>query len=381
VQPICAKKEAMYSQQIRVKRIFLIFVAASVAIGISAGAFGGDASRAMQPKQASFQIRNEFKVQVPKGAKTVRMWFSVPQEDAVSVIREFSVAADFPVHYYRDDWGNRVGYAEVDAPAEGPITIREEFGLTRTETRNDIDPSRTRSLTDQERAALFAYLQPSSHVIVNDQIKSLSASIVGGETNPILAARKIYNWTLENVDYWVKDPDHLKASPVGSTEYCLRTKTGNCTDFHSLFASLAMASGIPTRMVYGSLLKPTLNGIQIDGSYHCWIQFFAPNYGWLPLDVSLANIYGKEFLVTDKNKKLVELTTATGYKGLDRSKVDYYFGNLDERRVTWSTGRDLILQPPQNDGPVNALTKIYVEVDGKQSADWTREFTYAESTK
>jgi transglutaminase-like putative cysteine protease len=381
VQPICAKKEAMYSQQIRVKRIFLIFVAASVAIGISAGAFGGDASRAMQPKQASFQIRNEFKVQVPKGAKTVRMWFSVPQEDAVSVIREFSVAADFPVHYYRDDWGNRVGYAEVDAPAEGPITIREEFGLTRTETRNDIDPSRTRSLTDQERAALFAYLQPSSHVIVNDQIKSLSASIVGGETNPILAARKIYNWTLENVDYWVKDPDHLKASPVGSTEYCLRTKTGNCTDFHSLFASLAMAAGIPTRMVYGSLLKPTLNGIQIDGSYHCWIQFFAPNYGWLPLDVSLANIYGKEFLVTDKNKKLVELTTATGYKGLDRSKMDYYFGNLDERRVTWSTGRDLILQPPQNDGPVNALTKIYVEVDGKQSADWTREFTYAESTK
>jgi transglutaminase-like putative cysteine protease len=142
-----------------------------------------------------------------------------------------------------------------------------------------------------------------------------------------------------------------------------------------------MAAGIPTRMVYGSLLKPTLNGIEIDGSYHCWIQFFAPNYGWLPLDVSLANIYGKEFPVTDKNKKLVELTTATGYKGLDRSKVDYYFGNLDERRVTWSMGRDLILQPPQNDGPVNSLVKIYVEVDGKQSADWTREFTYTEVTK
>jgi transglutaminase-like putative cysteine protease len=381
VHTLCTKKEAMHSQRIRIKPIFLSFVAASVALGISHRMFGGDASKPAQPRQASFQVRNEFKVQVPKGAKTVRMWFSVPQEDAVSVIREFSVAADFPVHYYRDDWGNRVGYAEVNAPAEGPITIREAFGLTRTETRNDIDPSRTRPLTAQERAALFAYLQPSSHVIVNDQIKSLSATIVGGETNPILAAREIYNWTLDNVDYWVKDPDHLKASPVGSTEYCLRTKTGNCTDFHSLFASLAMAAGIPTRMVYGSLLKPTLNGIQIDGSYHCWIQFFAPNYGWLPLDVSLANIYGKEFPVTDKNKKLVELTTATGYKGLDPGKVDYYFGNLDERRVTWSAGRDLILQPPQNDGPVNALTKIYVEVDGKQSADWTREFTYTEVAK
>jgi len=164
VHPLFTKKEAMHSQRIRIKPIFLSFVATSVVLVISVRMFGG--SKPAQPKQASFQVRNEFKVQVPKGAKTVRMWFSVPQEDAVSVIREFSVAADFPVHYYRDDWGNRVGYAEVNAPAEGPITIREGFGLTRTETRNDIDPTRTRPLTDQERAALFAYLQPSSHVAI-----------------------------------------------------------------------------------------------------------------------------------------------------------------------------------------------------------------------
>ncbi|HZW95848.1 MAG TPA: transglutaminase-like domain-containing protein [Candidatus Eremiobacteraceae bacterium] len=363
------------------KPISLAFLVAGAAVAVSVHAFDGAVSKIVQPKHASFQIKNEFKIQPPKGAKMVRMWFAVPQEDAASAIHELRVTADFPVQYFRDDWGNRVGYAEVSAPADGPITIREEFELTRTEIRNTIDPAKTRPLTDQERAALFAYLQPSTHVIVNDQVKSLSASIVGGETNPILAARKIYNWTLENVDYWVKDPDHLKASPVGSTEYCLRTKTGNCTDFHSLFASLAMAAGIPTRMVYGSLLKPTLNGVPIDGSYHCWIYFFAPNYGWLPLDVSLANIYGKEFPVTDKNKKLVELTTATGYKGLDPSKVDYYFGNLDERRVTWSMGRDLIMQPPQEDGPVNALAKIYVEIDGKQANDRTRELTYAEETK
>jgi len=29
-------------------------------------------------------------------------------------------------------------------------------------------------------------------------------------------------------------------------------------------------------------------------------------------------------------------------------------------------GRDLIMQPPQEDGPVNALAKMYVEIDGKQ---------------
>ena len=56
-----------------------------------------------------------------------------------------------------------------------------------------------------------------------------------------------------------------------------------------------MAAGIPTRMIYGSLMKPTLDGVPVDASYHCWIQFYAPNLGWVPLNVSLANIYGKEF--------------------------------------------------------------------------------------
>jgi hypothetical protein len=76
---------------------------------------------------------------------------------------------------------------------------------------------------------------------------------------------------------------------------------------------------------------------------------------------------------------LVESTTSTGYHGVDLNKVDYYFGNLDERRVVWSVGRDLVMQPPQEDGPVNSLSKIYVEVDGRQSTAWTRVFTYRES--
>jgi transglutaminase-like putative cysteine protease len=350
----------------------MLFVLLNVGMAVSVNADPKPA----QPEKASFEIKNVLTVKVPKDAHTVRVWFAVPQENAYSVVTKFNVASDYPVSYNKDSWDNRVGYVEVIAPDKPQFTITETFDLQRTEMRNVIDPSKTRPLTDAERKALERYVLPTTYVIVNDDIKKLSAQIVGGEANPVLAARKLYDWTLQNVDYWVKYPDRLKASPVGSTDYCLRTKTGNCTDFHSLFASLAMASGIPVKMVYGSLLKPTLNGIQVDASYHCWILFYAPNYGWLPLDVSLANIYGKEFPLTDQNKKLVELTTATGYHGIDMSKVDYYFGNLDDRRVTWSTGRDLIMQPPQDDGPVNSLPKMYVEVDGKQSTDWTREFTY-----
>jgi transglutaminase-like putative cysteine protease len=333
---------------------------------------------AQTPQQASFHVKNAFTVKVPKGSQRVRVWFAVPQQDSQSAISNFNVVADGAVRYETDSWGNRNGYLEVQSPKTDKITIREEFDLTRSEIINHIDAAATRPLADWERTALSRYLQATTHVVINDKIKALSASIVGGETNPVLAARKLYDWTLQNVEYWVKDPDHLKASPVGSTDYCLLNKTGNCTDFHSLFASLAMSAGLPVKLTYGSLLKPTLNGVPVDGSYHCWVQFYAPKLGWLPLDASLANIYGKPLVINEKNKKLVELTTATGYQGPDASKVDYYFGSVDDRRVVWSTGRDLVMQPPQEEGPVNSLPKAYVEIDGKVSSDWTRELTYDE---
>jgi transglutaminase-like putative cysteine protease len=243
-----------------------------------------------------------------------------------------------------------------------------------------VDPAATRPLTEQERTALVRFLQPSTYVVVNDEIKKLAASITGGETNPVLAMRKLYDWTYKNVNYWVKDPEHLKASAVGSSEYCLESKTGNCTDINSLLSSLAISSGIPTSMVYGSLLKPTLNGVDSDASYHCWVEFFAPRLGWIPVDASLANIYAEDIKLTDANKKLVVLTTSTGYSGSDPEKINYYFGNLDERRVVWSVGRDLIMQPPQEDGPVNSLSKVYVEIDGKQSTDWVRKCSYVEAS-
>jgi transglutaminase-like putative cysteine protease len=333
------------------------------------------AAPAVQPKRASFDISNAFTIKVPEGAKRVRVWFAVPQGDTESEIRALKVEAPYPVRYGTDSYGNRVGYLEVNAPQEKQIAFRETFTLTRTEIRKVADPAATMPLTAERYWQVCRCTRRPS----NDETRH-GEPIVDGEQNAVLAARKIYDWTLHNIDYWVKDPEHLKASPVGSAEYCLRTKTGNCTDFHSLFSSLTLAVGIPTRIVYGSLLKPTLNGLDVDASYHCWIQFYAPNLDWVTLDVSVADIYMGDFPLTEKNQKLVELTTAVGYRGADPAMVDYYFGNLDERRVVWSIGRDLQLDPPQEDGPVNALHKMYVEVDGKQYTDWTRQFTYREIT-
>jgi transglutaminase-like putative cysteine protease len=355
--------------------------AALAAIALLAAA-GSYAEAAEAPRSASFQVRHELAVAVPEGANSVKVWFAYPQDDPAQTVSEVKIECPYPHQVTTDPTGNKMLFVEVADPAVKEFAIVEQFTLQRKEVRSGVDPSKTRPITDEDRAKMSAYLSPNVNVPINDEIRALAAEIVGEETNPVIAARKIYDWELANIDYWVKDPENKKASPVGSSEYCLTTKTGNCTDFHSLWTSLARASGIPTRMVYGSFLKAELNSQDKDQSYHCWPEFWAPEIGWVPHDVAVADIFVGDFTVNEVNGEKIRLTTADGYTAPDPAKVDYYFGNLDERRVTWSRGRDLTLAPAQAGGPVNALAKAYVEVDGKPADEktvWNRKLTYSQN--
>jgi len=140
--------------------------------------FGGDVSHRTQPKRASFEIKNEFKVQPPKGAKTVRMWFAVPQEDAVSVVREFRVAADFP----RPVFPGRLG--KPGGVCGGQLTGRRpDHNPGRVWANTHRDPEtqsiQRKDATTHGPGTSRALRLPATfhHVIVSDQIRALAASI------------------------------------------------------------------------------------------------------------------------------------------------------------------------------------------------------------
>jgi hypothetical protein len=61
-------------------------------------------------------------------------------------------------------------------------------------------------------------------------------------------------------------------------------------------------------------------------------------------------------------------------------RKDYYFGNLTEDRVTFTTGRDLELSPKQDGEPLNFFIYPYVEVGGKPypQEKIVRKFTYTD---
>jgi hypothetical protein len=329
----------------------------------------------LTPDSATFRVENDITVPVAKGAKDVRVWFPLPRTEPEQSVADLKVEAPQGWRETNDANGNRYVYVQVQDPGE-KVAVKTSFTVTRKEVNTD--PKTSRPLNEAEKKEYGMWLGSDKNVVVNDEIKKLAADICGSETDPVVRARKLYRWTLDNVEYWVKDPSKWKASPVGSSEYCLANKTGNCTDFHSLWTALARASGIPTRMKYGSLFKPSLDGADRDASYHCWPESWFPGLGWVPNDVAVADIFAGPIVLDANNTEKVTLTTATGYSGPSPEWVEYYFGNLDARRVCWTMGRDLKLEPPQKGGPVNAVPKGYVEIDGAEFTGFDRKMTYRE---
>ncbi len=355
-----------------------LVVLCAVALASCAGT-GGEVRR--------FDVVNRFEVSVPEGTEELRGWFALPDdgEELQDVsgldVRVDASGGEVATREVRDPAGNRFLYLEAVEAGGASIVLETSFELERREASASIDPADTRPPSAGELEAMKPFLGEGEHVRITPEIRLAASSAVGSETNPTRQARLLYDWVLDHVQYWVKDPDRLKSSGVGSSTYCFERCTGNCTDFHSLYAAAARSVGLPTRMVYGSFFKGPLDGEERDQSYHCWIEYWAPEVGWIPLDVAVADIFVDDFQVTAESEAGVSLTVADGYHGPDPRLVDYYFGNLDARRVTWNRGRDLLLDPPPAAGAINALPKAHVEADGVPLAEksgWTRMLTFRE---
>ncbi|MEM7164566.1 MAG: transglutaminase-like domain-containing protein [Planctomycetota bacterium] len=337
-------------------------------------------------KVGNFDVQHNFAVTVPNGAEGVDIWFAVPnQNDRMQSISDWKVEpAGLPARMVRDRLGNPFLYLHLDNPEPGEFHVDTSFKIERYEVNADLDPSKTRPHTAEELAELSIYLKGSSQSVINGDVIAMARKVVGTEKNPVIASRSIYDAILDHVEYHVKDPKPnvaktMNPTGTGNSRLCYASCTGNCTDFHSLYAAVSRAAGIPTRAVYGSFFKGPLSGVDKDQSYHCWIEFHAPNLGWIPLDVAVADIFVDSFQANEHSQPRANLTVANGYAGPDPKLVNYYFGNLEERRVTWHWGRDLEMVDPRQKGePLLWNPKAYAEVDGQAASIVKRKLTYHE---
>ncbi|MEM3754229.1 MAG: transglutaminase-like domain-containing protein, partial [Candidatus Bathyarchaeia archaeon] len=129
------------------------------------------------------------------------------------------------------------------------------------------------------------YTQPEEYIQSrNPIITDHAQSIVGSETNPYHKAKKIYDWIVDNIvyDWEAREKDAL---------WVLRNKRGVCTGYSYLFVALCRAVGIPARICFGHAITDSN-----EETGHMWSEFYLPNYGWIPVDLTF-----RQFAKLDHN--------------------------------------------------------------------------------
>jgi hypothetical protein len=286
----------------------------------------------------SFQFTYRFRLPELSGATSI--WLPLAQSDSFQTIE--IVKIDAPDGWRQLDEvmnGNKILFMSV-GPGESGKKIEIQYAVHRKEM------TPYASLEHLARQ----HMKPERLVPDDSVFREISSRTVHGKESDIMKARGLYDYVIDQLRYarygsgWGK----------GDAVYACDAKSGNCTDFHSYFIALARAAGIPARFAIGAAIPSERNDGGIDG-YHCWAEFYADGHWW-PVDISEA----------DKNSSL----------------ASYYFGHQPANRFELSKGRDLVVEPSPQSGPINFLAYPLIEVAGKPVAVKT-EFLFQriQSTK
>ncbi|MFA6688263.1 MAG: transglutaminase-like domain-containing protein, partial [Sphaerochaetaceae bacterium] len=155
------------------------------------------------------------------------------------------------------------------------------------------------------------------HIVFTPYLRALAAEIVGDETNPLVKARRIYDFITTNVMYsYVRRYDTID----DLSEYAAVNLKGDCGIQALLFITLCRICGIPARWQSGLYVTPEEIGC------HDWAEFFIAPYGWLFCDCSFGG---------------------GAWRGGKTDRWNHYFGNLDVLRLPASGAIQTPFDPPK----------------------------------
>jgi transglutaminase-like putative cysteine protease len=293
---------------------------------IPVAAAWADAEKTPRHRHFEFTYRGDITALIP-GA-TARVWLPVPPSNAEQTVREVSRHLPGESAINREpEYGNEILYFEARADEERRIGFSIVYDVIRKEVLFPAPKS-----ADQNED-VNRYLRPDVRVPVGGKsLRLLEDKAIPDDT--LAAARILYDTVNHHMRYLKQGTGWGR----GDADWACDSGYGNCSDFHSVFMALARSKKIPAKFEIGFPLPAQRGAGDIPG-YHCWAKFRSPDRGWISVDISEAN----------KNPKM----------------TDYYFGNLTENRVAFSTGRDLELVPRQSGPRLNFFVYPYAEVQGK----------------
>jgi transglutaminase-like putative cysteine protease len=296
-----------------------------------------------------FTFHYSFTVQNVPAAEPVHIWFPAAHSDDYQQVRVLSAKGDLPLKKTHESrFGNQIYYAASSKTTGGDLHFEVVYDVVRQEhlTLGLNHPRLENASLNKKDTQLF--LSADRLVPITGKPAELAAETTAGKDSELAKARAIYDYVFANMRY----DKSGTGWGHGDVLYACDAKKGNCTDFHSLFISMVRSQGIPARFEIGFPLPSGKASGEVTG-YHCWAEFFDPQYGWIPVDISEAWKHPE--------------------------KKDYFFGSHDANRMQFSIGRDLKLNPPQQGEPLNYFVYPYVEVAEKEYSRVSLEFSFTDA--
>ncbi len=264
-----------------------------------------------------------YRVRLPDITGAAKLWIPLAQSDAHQTVEVKHIST--PSEWQELDEsknGNKVLYMTA-----GPEDSGELVEILYHVRRKELSPYPVGGSSPQQALA-------SERLVPEDSVfREIAEEVIQGKSNGLLRARALYDHVIDQIRY----ARYGSGWGEGDAVYACNAKSGNCSDFHSYFIALARSVGIPARFAIGAAIPSERNDGGIDG-YHCWAEFFADG-SWWPVGISEA----------DKNSSL----------------ASYYFGHQPANRIELSRGRDLVIEPGPNSGPINFLAYAVLEVEGR----------------
>ena len=303
---------------------------------------------AVAQKERHFKFHYAFTVKNVSPGERVRVWIPLAHSDGFQHVKVTSKGGDLPLKQVRQpEYGNEVLYAETAKADKGEYKFSVDYDVVRREhvvLVNGKPISDVRS-AKVSRIELARFLEADRLVPVTGVPAQLAAQETAGATTPLEKAHDIYEYVFRTMKY----DKSGEGWGHGDTLWACDSKHGNCTDFHSVFISMARAEKIPARFQIGFPLPADKHSAEIPG-YHCWAEFYLDSTGWVPVDISEAWKHQEQH--------------------------DYFFGAHDVNRVQFTQGRDLRLAPAQDGAPLNYFVYPYVEVGGKEQPNVSIAFSF-----
>ncbi|PIX93457.1 MAG: cysteine protease [Ignavibacteria bacterium CG_4_10_14_3_um_filter_37_18] len=222
---------------------------------------------------------------VPAG-EIVKCWLPYPKENHSRQQRLKLLSTSEEKYIIAPDSVlQRTIYMKKKVKKDSATKFTFEYEFTAFAEYNDIF---SKGIIPTVDAKLSEYVKERPpHIVFTDEIKALSAKIIGDETNPLEKVKKIFTWIHDNIP-WASALEYSTIQNISA--YCLENLHGDCGIKTLLFMTLCRYNGIPAKWQSGWMLHP------VEVNLHDWCEIYVQPFGWVPVDQSFG-------LINSENEK------------------------------------------------------------------------------